>query len=112
MKQLICMNRRPVPASSRYFFFAEDGSIACYAATTNPPDDKEAKELDNRRSAFLFHDKMTIPVGGGSRICIGPGDMLAGTQACLRSGVRILVDTLAIDAMEATYLARTYRETA
>ena len=104
--KLICLNRKPIPGATRHYFFLDELSATdCYVSTTYEPERAEAMKLDPRRSAFLMFDKMTIPVAGDGRICVGPGDMLAAAQACARCGVRVLVDILAVDVMEAVYIS-------
>lgn len=104
--KLICINRKPIPAATRYYFFVEDASTKSYASTEYEPEDSAVVELDNRRSAFLSYDKMTIPIGGDGRIMVGPGDMLAGVQACWRAGVKMIVDPRSVDVLDALHLAR------
>lgn len=100
------MNRKPIPGSTRYYFFLDEEMPAeCYVSTAYEPERADAMKLDSRRSAFLMYDKITVPVAGDGRVCVGPGDMLAAAQACARAGVRVLVDILAVDVMEAVYIS-------
>lgn len=109
--KLICLNRKTIPGATRHYFFIDELSATdCYVSTTYEPERADAMKLDPRRSAFLMHDKMTVPVAGDGRVCVGPGDMLAASQACIRAGVRVLVDLLAVDVMEAVYLCKMRRE--
>ncbi len=63
--------------------------------------------LDPRRTAYLTHESLSIPVGGDQRVVlmVAQQDIAAALGACLHAGVRVHYSDGAVTLVEAV---RTY----